>query len=64
MSNMFSKPKTPKMPPMQPEPEPIQVVEDDAELARRRERKRLATGGRQSTVLSGIAAALKKRLGE
>ena len=65
MSGVFSKPKTPKIPPMEPEPEPVQMVTEDAEKARRRERKSLLSrGGRQSTFLSGIQAALKKRLGE
>ncbi len=64
MSGLFSRPSRPKIP---PPPEPIQeveVVEEEAEEARRRERKRLLTGGRRATILSGIATALKKRLGE
>lgn len=65
MSGVFSKPKTPKIPPAAPEPEPVSVVTEEGEQARRRERKRLLTrGGRQSTILSGIQSALKKRLGE
>ena len=64
MSSVFSKPKSPKLPAMTPEAEPMQVVEEDAEKARLRERKRLAKGGKRSTILSGIQSSLKKRLGE
>lgn len=64
MSSIFSKPKRPKIPPMQPEPEPVSMVTEEAEVARRRERKRLSRGGRESTILSGIKSLLKKRLGE
>ncbi len=46
------------------EMEEVAVVEETATEARRRERKRLLTGGRRSTILSGISAVLKKRLGE
>lgn len=64
MTSLFRSPKTPKLPP-QPEPvEEIEVVEEEAEEARRRERKKLLVGGRRATILSGIASALKKRLGE
>ena len=64
MSGVFSSPKKPKMQPQQAEPEPIATVTEDAEVSRRKERKKLSTGGRQSTMLSGIQAAIKKRLGE
>lgn len=67
MSGIFSKPKKPKIPPVQAQPEPIQeveMVEEEAGVARRKERKRLLTGGRASTIISGTLAALKKRLGE
>lgn len=67
MSSVFSKPKTPKLPAPIAAPEPeeeVQVVTEEAEEARRRERKKLLTGGRRATILSGITAALKKRLGE
>ncbi len=63
MSGIFSKPKTPRLPP-QPAPiEDIEAIEEEAGKARRRERKKLLTGGRRATILSGIATALKKRLG-
>lgn len=64
MSGIFSKPKMPKLPPQEPEVEPVEIVTEKAEVARRRERKRLLTGGRRSTILSGIQSALKRRLGE
>ncbi len=63
VKDIFSKPKKPKLP-ATPEPvEEIATIEEDATEAKRRERKRLITGGRRSTILSGIAASLKKRLG-
>ena len=65
MSGIFSKPSTPKLPPA-PEPiEEVAVIEEDAEEAKRREKKKLLRGGRRSTILSGIQAALlKRKLGE
>jgi len=64
MSGAFSSPSKPKLPPP-PEPiEEVAKVEETAEEARRREKKKLFTGGRRSTQLSGIQSALKKRLGE
>jgi hypothetical protein len=54
----------PVQPPPVPEPiEEIAVIEEDAADVRRRERRRLLTGGRKATILSGIQTALKKRLG-
>ena len=68
MSSIFSKPKTPKLPTMAAEPEPIQMVEEGAEEQGRNRRRRLAGLGAQSTRISGIQSALmsalKKRLGE
>jgi hypothetical protein len=56
--------KDPKLP-AEPEPvESVTTITDDAGRAKRRKNRRLATGGSQSTVLSGIGSALKKRLGE
>ncbi len=63
MSNFFRKPKTPDLPPQQAPVEEVQVIQEDEQDVRRRERKRLLTGGRRSTILSGITSALKKRLG-
>lgn len=64
MSSIFKGPKRPKIQQIEPEPERIEVIEEEAEEARKRERKRLLAGGRRATVLSGIQSALKRRLGE
>jgi hypothetical protein len=65
MSGLFGKPKSPKLPPPQAEPEPIATVTEDATEAGRRRRRAIASrGGRSSTILSGINSLLKKRLGE
>lgn len=68
MSGLFSKPKMPDIPQQEEEIEPVVRVQEEAELARRRERKKLLKGGRKTTILSGIESALqrnlKKRLGE
>lgn len=64
MSGVFSKPKTPKIPPPVSEPEAVETVVETAEEAKQKRRKRLVQGGRTSTVLSGIQSVLKKRLGE
>ena len=62
--NPFKSPKSPKIP-VQEVIEPIAVVEETAEDARRREKKKLSRKtGRQGTIISGIQSALKKRLGE
>ena len=48
-----------------PEPaKPAQVIEEGAEGARKRQRRKLARGGKRSTIIGGIMSALKKRLGE
>jgi hypothetical protein len=41
-----------------------QVREDETASAQREKRKQVLTGGRQSTIISGIRQALKQRLGE
>jgi hypothetical protein len=64
MSGVFSSPKTPKLP-KEPEPvEEISTVTEDAAITQKRKKKGIRQSGRQSTVLSGITNALKKRLGE
>ena len=64
MSSIFKKPKSPDLP-EQEQVEEVQKVEDDAEQAKRRELNVAALRqGRQSTILSGIRTALKRRLGE
>lgn len=61
MSGIFSSPKRPKIPKQE---SPVTVIdEEEPEEVRARERRRLLTGGRQSTILSGIQSALKRRLG-
>ena len=44
--------------------EPISIIRETAEESRRRERKKLLSRGRKETIISGIASALKRRLGE
>jgi hypothetical protein len=64
LGSIFDKPQSPNLP---PEPEPIEevtTITDDAGKAKRRKKKGIRQGGRQSTILSGISASLKKRLGE
>ena len=65
MSTLFHRPKGPKI---IAAPEPVEevemIVEEDAEEARKKEKKKLRTGGRGATVMAGIVSALKKRLGE
>ncbi len=59
--------RSPKKPDLPPEPEPVEeisVIEEDAEVAARRKKKKILKGGRRGTIISGIASALKKRLGE
>jgi len=63
MSGMFSSPKKPKLPPTPAPVEEVAVIEEDADVAGRKEKKRLMQGGRQSTIISGIQSALKSRLG-
>ena len=66
VGDIFGKPKRPKIF-TEEAPEPareITVIQEEAEKARRREKKRLLTGGRRGTILSGIQTMLKKRLGE
>jgi hypothetical protein len=63
IKSLNKKPKGPDI----DEPEPIEevsVATDDAAAAKRRKKKVGIRGGQQSTVLSGIQSALKKRLGE
>jgi hypothetical protein len=64
VKDIFSKPKSPKLPAPPEEVEEIETVTEDAAVAQRRKKKGIKQGGRQSTVLSGIQSALKKRLGE
>ena len=63
MNGIFSSPKTPKITP-QEQVEEVQKVADDASAEQERAKKRiLQSSGKQSTMIAGIANALKKRLG-
>jgi hypothetical protein len=64
VKDIFRSPKGPKLPPPPEEVEAIETVEEDATSAKRRKKKGIRQGGRQGTILSGITASLKKRLGE
>jgi hypothetical protein len=65
MSGLFGSGQPSIKIPKQQVSEPVKVIEDDATEEQRRERRRIAqTEGRESTILSGISTALKKRLGE
>ena len=65
MSGLFSKPKTPSPPKEVQRVEEIQRVEEDGnDVSRRAKRKHILSSGKQSTILTGIQAQLKKRLGE
>ena len=49
-----------------PESEPIETVEtvtETATEAAKKKKKKIATQGRQSTILSGIESSLRERLG-
>ncbi len=63
--SIFRGPKKPDLP---PEPEPVEdvaVIEEDAEVAARKRKKKILKGGRRGTIISGIQAALlKRKLGE
>ncbi len=62
--SIFRSPKKPDLPPA-PEPvEEVSVIEEDAEVAARKRKKKILRGGRRGTIISGIAQALKERLGK
>ena len=63
MSNLFNKPKSTRLPKQQEPLEKIETIQEDATDVQRREKKKLLRGGRRGTIISGIASALKKRLG-
>jgi len=54
--------------PKLPQPEKVeeiqQVKEDETEAAKRERRKLITSGGRQSTIISGLREQLKQRLGQ
>ena len=53
-----------RLPEQEPEAAPMQIIEEEAGDVRRRQRRRLSRGGPRQTILGGIAATLKRRLGE
>lgn len=62
MSGLFSKPSSPKIPVQEEVKETVIESEEEQEIKRR---KRAALpSGREQNMLAGIAAVLKKRLGE
>ena len=62
--SIFRSPKKPDLPPVPEEVEEVSVVQEDAEVAARKRKKKILKGGRRGTIISGIASALKRRLGE
>jgi hypothetical protein len=63
-SKILGKPEKPDLPPPPEEIEEVEEIEEDAGQAARRQKKKILSGGRRKTILSGITQALKKRLGE
>jgi len=62
--SIFRSPKKSDLPPVREEVEEVSVVQEDAEVAARKRKKKILKGGRRGTIISGIASALKRRLGE
>ena len=60
---LFNPKDGPYLPAGQEQSEDITVIEEEAAKVARRGKKKFAKEGRKSTILSGIQAALKKRLG-
>ena len=59
--------RSPQKPDLPPEPEKVEdvaVVQEDAEAAARKRKKKILRGGRRGTIISGIQSALKERLGK
>ena len=63
MSSIFRSPKKPDLPPEPETIEEITSIEEDADVAARKRKKKIVRGGRRATIISGITSALKKRLG-
>ena len=62
--SFFRSPKKPDLPPQQEPIEEISVIEENAEVAARKRKKKILRGGRRGTIISGIQSALKERLGK
>jgi len=63
MSSVFRSPKKPDIP-VAEEVETVANVEEGAEVAARKSKKKILKGGRRGTIISGIAKTLKERLGK
>ena len=64
MSSVFRSPKKPDLPPEPEKIEDVAVIQESAEVAARKKKKKILRGGRRGTIISGIKSALKKRLGD
>lgn len=64
MSGMFSKPKSPKLPPPQKVQETQEVTVENEEEVKRKQKRLMANKGRAENLLAGLQNALKQRLGE
>ena len=63
MSSVFRSPKKPDIP-VAEEVETVANIEEGAEVAARKSKKKILKGGRRGTIISGIAKTLKERLGK
>lgn len=61
--SIFRGPKKPDIP-VTEDVEKVDVIEEGADEAARRRKKKVLRGGRRGTIISGISAALKERLGK
>ena len=64
MSSVFRSPKKPDLPPEPEKIEDVAIVQESAEVATGKKKKKILRGGRRGTIISGIKSALKKRLGD
>ncbi len=62
--SIFRSPKKPDLPAAPEKVEEVSVIEEDADVAARKKKKRILKGGRRGTIISGITSALKERLGK
>lgn len=62
--SIFRGPKKPDLPPEAGPVEEVSVIEEEAEVAARKRKKKILRGGRRGTIISGITQVLKERLGK